>query len=107
MGKKVKVQAITSVGRPLSQDVHDRTVRYLVSMGIRTACIVGAYLVDGWLTWAMIAGAVVLPYLAVVAANAGQERAQPADSLLGRPELAGPPPRPGTVSIDLKGGYLR
>lgn len=101
------MQSITSVGRPLSQDVHDRTVRYLVSMGIRTGCIIGAYLVEGWLTWVMIAGAVVLPYLAVVAANAGQERPRPTDTLLGQPELPGPAPRAGGLQIDLKGGYLR
>ena len=107
MGKKAKVPSITSVGRPLSQDVHDRTLRYLAAMGVRTACLVGAFLVDGWLTWVMIIGAVVLPYFAVVFANAGQERAKPADTLLERPALGAAPDRPGVVPIDLRGGYLR
>ena len=31
------------------------------------------FLVSGWLQWAFVVGAVVLPYLAVIAANAGRE----------------------------------
>ncbi|HLS49372.1 MAG TPA: DUF3099 domain-containing protein [Actinomycetaceae bacterium] len=118
---KPKVYAITSVGRSLGADVHDRTVRYLISMAVRTACVFGVVLTSGWLRWVMIAGAVILPYLAVVAANAGRERPTPADSLAPdglatAPQLtdgreAAESPRttyagPG-VPIDLRGGYLR
>lgn len=101
------MQSITSVGRPLSQEVHSRTVRYLVSMTIRTLCIVGAFVTEGWLSWAMVAGAIVLPYFAVVMANAGRERPERADTLLERPELEAAPRRPGTLPVDLRGGYLR
>lgn len=43
-------------------------------MGIRTGCVIGAIFVPGWPRWVLIAGAVVLPYLAVVIANAGKSR---------------------------------
>jgi hypothetical protein len=38
-------------------------------MLIRLACILLAVAIDGWLRWVFIAGAVLLPYFAVVAAN--------------------------------------
>lgn len=82
MGEKRRVHAITSVPRALSADVHSRTVRYLVSMAVRTGCLFGALLTTGVLRWVMITGAIVLPYIAVVAANAGRERPQSADSLM-------------------------
>ncbi len=43
-------------------------------MAIRTACFIGAIIADGWLRWALVAGAVFLPYVAVVMANAGRSR---------------------------------
>ena len=40
-------------------------------MSLRTVCFIGAVLVGpGWLRWVLIAGAVFLPYIAVVMANA-------------------------------------
>ena len=106
MGRKAQVHAITSVGRPLSEDVHGRMVRYLISMAIRTACVAGLFFTDGWLRWVMAAGAVLLPYVAVRAANAGARRPEPADTLIGAPELEAPTKRT-YPPIDLEGGYLR
>jgi len=45
-------------------------------MGIRTACFLGAVVValsggNGWLMWVLLAASLVLPYVAVVMANAG------------------------------------
>lgn len=62
------------VAPPLSDDVAQRTRRYLIQMGVRVACFLGAVLVDHWTRWVLLAGAVVLPYIAVVLANAGRER---------------------------------
>lgn len=111
MGKKPQVHAITSVGQPLSQDVHGRAVRYLISMAIRTACVIGLFFTEGWLMWVMAAGAVFLPSIAVLMANAGTRRPEPADTLIGAPELEAPPggrSAPRTFPpIDLEGGYLR
>ena len=75
------VYQITSARRGVRDDVDSRTRRYLISMGIRTACFLGAVFVgDGWLRWLLIAGALVLPYLSVVFANGGRERIEDATS---------------------------
>lgn len=65
---------ITSAQRSLSDEQSGRTRKYLISMGIRTACVIGAIFIPGWPRWVLIAGAVILPYLAVVIANAGKTR---------------------------------
>jgi hypothetical protein len=47
-------------------------IRYTVSMSIRLVCFILVFVVPyGWLSWVMIAGAVFLPYFAVVVANGG------------------------------------
>lgn len=80
------VYTITSASRGLSEQQPDRTRRYLFSMGVRTACVVAAIFVPGWPRWVLIAGAVVLPYFAVVIANAGRENDEPGQ--LGAPVAA-------------------
>jgi hypothetical protein len=64
---------ITSAQTSHSERVRGRQTRYLISMGIRTLCFVLAVVTDGALRWAFIVGAVVLPYVAVIAANASGE----------------------------------
>ncbi|RYV50574.1 DUF3099 domain-containing protein [Pengzhenrongella frigida] len=77
---------ITSVPEPLSDEVARRTRRYLIQMGIRIVCFIGAVAtwgrVPGWISWLLIAGAVVLPYIAVILANAGRERPDDAVPLM-------------------------
>lgn len=68
-----EVYSITGVGQSLTEDQSGRTRRYLFSMLLRTACFIGAVIASGWLRWALVAGAVFLPYIAVVIANAGRE----------------------------------
>ena len=79
MAKGDPVYTITGAQRALSEEQSGRTKRYLISMGIRTACFIGAILIPGWPRWVLIAGALVLPYLAVVVANAGRENDEPGD----------------------------
>jgi len=43
-------------------------------MLLRTLCFVGAVVADGWLRWTLVAGAIFLPYVAVVLANAATRR---------------------------------
>ena len=45
----------------------------MIGMSIRTMCFVGAILATGSLRWVLIAGATLLPYVAVFIANAGRE----------------------------------
>ena len=66
------VYRITGAPTALSEDLRGRTRRYLLSMGLRTVCFIGATVVSGPLRWVLIVGAVLLPYLAVVFANAGR-----------------------------------
>lgn len=49
--------------------------RYAITMGFRTACFVGIMFVPGVLKWVLVAGAVFLPYIAVLFANQADSRA--------------------------------
>jgi hypothetical protein len=71
---KEPIYQITSARPGVRDDVDYRTRRYLISMGIRTVCFLGAVVADGWLRWVLVAGALVLPYVSVVFANGGRER---------------------------------
>lgn len=45
-------------------------IRYLIAMSIRVVCIIGGVFLEGWLMWVCFAGAIFLPYFAVIIANA-------------------------------------
>ena len=74
MKQEPEVFSISKVETSLTEDQSGRQRRYLFSMGLRTACVVGGIMAEGALRWILIFGAVVLPYFAVVIANAGRER---------------------------------
>ena len=76
------VHRITSAAPALSDDQAGRQRRYLISMAIRTVCFIGAIIASGWLRWALVAGAVLLPYVAVIMANAGRKRADRAEPMI-------------------------
>ena len=85
--------SITSARASHSVDIHKRQTRYLLSMGIRTTCFILAIVTTGWLRWVLVAGAVFLPYVAVVLANATDRRSQPGPAAFVREEhrvLEGP-----------------
>ncbi len=66
---------ITTARTSVGADRAMRQRRYLVSMAIRTVCFLGAVAVGpGILRWVLIAGAALLPYLAVVLANSDDRR---------------------------------
>ena len=98
------VYRITGAPTAQSEDLRGRTRRYLVSMGLRTVCFIGATVVSGPLRWVLVVGAVLLPYLAVVFANAGRAARGSAPpvtvyqpGLPGLPPAASAPPAPGTA----------
>jgi hypothetical protein len=72
--RETEAVRITSAAASRNDDIATRQKRYLFSMGLRTVCFVGAILASlagiHWLWPILIAGAVVLPYVAVVMANA-------------------------------------
>ena len=64
------VQSVTSAPASGSDDQGHRVKRYLLTMGIRVLCGALALVTEGWMRWSFVALAVVLPYIAVVMANA-------------------------------------
>ncbi len=66
-----KTQSVTSLEVSPEEERRNRFIKYTVAMIIRSICVVLAVLVPlGWLTVLFAAGAVFLPYFAVVIANA-------------------------------------
>ncbi|MBX3091264.1 MAG: DUF3099 domain-containing protein [Cryobacterium sp.] len=61
---------ITTLPRSPDDDRRLRMIKYTVTMCIRLVCIALCLVVQGWWLVACIAGAVILPYVAVVLANA-------------------------------------
>ncbi|WP_344053392.1 DUF3099 domain-containing protein [Microbacterium lacus] len=96
-----KPQSATSLPEAPRDDEHRRSSRYLVMMGIRIACFILMVVVTpySWYTWVFAAGAIVIPYIAVVVANVGPDTAR---TEVIRPERAlpsAPTPQP-TPSSD-------
>ncbi|HEU5454875.1 MAG TPA: DUF3099 domain-containing protein [Nocardioides sp.] len=74
---------ITTASASRNEEIAGRQRRYVISMTIRTICFVAAILVGGgWLRWVLVAAALLLPYVAVVMANASHSRS---DDLMLRP----------------------
>jgi uncharacterized membrane protein len=72
MAKEPEPIRITTATRSHRDDIARRQKRYLISMGIRTMCFVAAIVSIGhWFVWIFLVGSFVLPYVAVVMANAG------------------------------------
>ena len=74
------VYTVTDALRPMSEDIGYRERRYLITMGIRSACFVLSIVfgltlgsVGVVLAFVCLVGAVLLPYIAVVFANGGRE----------------------------------
>lgn len=75
MKSSPRALSATSLPRAPRDDAGSRFAKYMITMGIRVACFVAMVLITpyGWYTWVLAAGAVFLPYIAVVVANVGQE----------------------------------
>ncbi|MCW2767362.1 MAG: hypothetical protein JWO11_3321 [Nocardioides sp.] len=91
---------ITTAAASRNADIAARQKRYVLSMGIRSVCFVTAVTISilggpSLLVWILIAAALVLPYIAVVMANATSTRTDAfmlPDGAHQRPELlAGSP----------------
>lgn len=68
-------QSATSLPRAPRDEVGSRSARYLIMMAVRVVCFVLMVFIQpfGWYTWVFGAGAIFLPYIAVVLANVGQD----------------------------------
>ena len=76
------VYDITSAQKSLSNDQPGRQRRYFISMMVRTACFILTVILPSPFRWFALAGAVFLPYIAVVVANAGRETIIPGAAIL-------------------------
>ena len=103
-------QQITTADTALDDDMRSRIIKYSITMGIRTVCFVAAYFAFRAdlhvIMWICVAGAVVLPYPAVIFANAGREVSRDDQSALldQAPAAQLPPARGETVSGDTISG---
>jgi hypothetical protein len=68
--KQPEVHTVTSATSSRSDDQQQRIRRYLTMMGLRVVCFGLVFVTTGWLRIVVILAAVVLPYFAVVIANA-------------------------------------
>jgi Flp pilus assembly protein TadB len=74
-GRETPVR-ITTASAGADADIAARQKRYVITMGVRTLCFVAVAVLaithagPGWLPWIFVIGAVFLPYVAVVMANA-------------------------------------
>jgi hypothetical protein len=105
---------ITTAASNRADDIAARQKRYLLSMSLRSACFVGAVVAAlaglDWLWPFLIAGALVLPYIAVVLANNSATRGDGFE-LRGagpvRPQLTAPGPVVGTIADPAPGAGSR
>ena len=77
MAKAEETFNITSAPSALSADQASRQKRYFISMMIRTLCFILTIILPSPFRWIALAGAMILPYIAVVVANAGRETFSP------------------------------
>ena len=94
-----EVHRITDAADPHTADLNARINRYLISMAIRTLCVILAIVVPSPWRWFFVAGAIGLPYIAVVMANnrAGSRGGLPVFEP-GSDRTALPPGRPGEAT---------
>ena len=83
-----QVHSITDAASAHSEEMRARMIKYAVAMGIRMVCLILVFVVDGWFKVVPIAGAVFLPWIAVVIANGSDKAEIHSDYLLDSAPLA-------------------
>jgi hypothetical protein len=88
---------VTTAAKSRRQEQRERVRRYLITMGIRVICFILAIVLFGvglrWIAAFAVAASLVLPWIAVVAANAGPRPTFEQPSLFRRtPQKQLPPP---------------
>jgi hypothetical protein len=71
--KPAAAYRITTARKSVPDDQAYRVRGYVISMSIRIVCFLLAVVTTGVLRWTFVAGALIIPYLAVVFANSGRE----------------------------------
>ena len=73
MAKDRDATLITSAGRGRSLDLEERQRRYLITMGVRTACFLLFLVVPGWWKVAALGAAALLPACLLYTSDAADE----------------------------------
>jgi Flp pilus assembly protein TadB len=80
--KSSSAHRITTARKSVADDQSSRVRGYVISMTIRIVCFLLAVVTTGVARWVFVAGALIIPYIAVVFANGGREPVEdPPDSL--------------------------
>jgi hypothetical protein len=100
----------TSLPRAPRDEAAARVRRYMWTMAIRISCFVLMAVVTpyGWYTWVFAAGAIFLPYIAVIVANVGFDtspRAEPVQRML--PAPVPPAAAAGSAPAETTPGVIR
>lgn len=98
-----EVVSITDAGAAHSDEIRSRMIKYAVAMGIRMVCLGLLFVLDGWFKLIAVAGAVFLPWFAVIIANGGDKAETPSDHLIGMPLQAALPAEPTEDAADPAG----
>jgi small neutral amino acid transporter SnatA (MarC family) len=79
---------VTTAGQSPREEQRDRQRRYLITMAVRVVCFILAIVLFGigqrFLAAFAVAGSLILPWVAVIAANAGPRRTVERPSLYQR-----------------------
>ncbi|RLQ86225.1 DUF3099 domain-containing protein [Mycetocola zhadangensis] len=67
----MKQPSITSLPPSPEAERRARMIKYTIAMSVRVVCLVLMLFVHGWWQALCVAGAIILPYVAVVLANVG------------------------------------
>jgi predicted tellurium resistance membrane protein TerC len=70
------IYRITTARKSVADDQAARVRGYVISMTIRIVCFLLAVVTTGVVRWLFVAGALIIPYVAVVYANSGRERSE-------------------------------
>jgi hypothetical protein len=100
----MKQQSITTLPPSPEAERRSRMIKYTVAMSIRVACIFAMLFAQGWWLVVCAAGAIFLPYVAVVLANVSgpsrpAEVLRPGGLVLPTPPTSGPGPGPGAPGV--------
>lgn len=89
---------VTTAAKSPRQEQRERERRYLITMGLRVLCFIAAIVLFGvglrWVAAFAVVGSLVLPWVAVVAANAGPRRTVETPALYQRTPPRELPPSP-------------
>ncbi|CAA9251427.1 MAG: hypothetical protein AVDCRST_MAG83-2207 [uncultured Arthrobacter sp.] len=99
------VHSISDARESHTDEMRSRMIKYSISMGIRMVCLILVFFVEGWMVWVVIAGAVLLPYFAVIIANGGSDTSdiRHTDALLDRAPVREIEASTGTVETEDRG----